>query len=393
MGVTKKKVLIVNNNLVSGGVQRSLVNLIKQVKKDYDITLFLFSKSGEYVKNIPTDVKIIEAAPLLKILGLSQGQTKHLGYGYFFIRALLVLFTKFFSNHLPITMLMLSQKRLVDYDIAISFLHNADEKSFYGGCNEFVLQRVKAKKKITFIHCDFLKYGGNTVRNRNLYKQFDKIATVSNGCRESFVKAVPELSEKTYCVYNCHNHTEYVEKSKINTIEYAEGCINIVTVARLTPEKGLLRALQVIKKLVTENYQLCWHIIGDGSQKSEIEKQIQDNDLSKHIILYGNQENPYSYIRNADLFLLPSFHEAAPMVFEEAKCLGVPIITTNTISAHEMVKQNIEGLVCENNEKALFDTIKQVLNEPFFIETCKDYLQNQSYSNEIASKQFHQLMR
>ncbi|GHH97717.1 glycosyltransferase [Neobacillus kokaensis] len=390
--MVRKRILIVNNNLSVGGVQRSLVNLINQIKDDYDITLYLFSDCGEYRKYIPPAVKVMTGPPLIMLLGLSQKQTKSLGLIYFFIRAVLVVYTKFFGNQFPLTILCSTQRRIHGFDIAISFLHNAHEKTFYGGCNEFVLKRVNAKQKITFVHCDFLNYGGNTARNREVYNHFDRIAAVSEGCRESFIKAIPELESKTYCVYNCNEFSEYKVKADINPVEYSKGGLNIVTVARLSEEKGILRAINVIKRLVDEKYNICWHIIGDGAQRSEIEKHIQMAKISENVILYGNQENPYRYIKNADIFLLPSNHEAAPMVFNEAKSLGVPIITTNTTSANEMVKDNYEGIVCGNSEEEIYNALKRVLEDSFFILRCKDYLNKQIYSNEIAVDQFFKLI-
>jgi glycosyltransferase involved in cell wall biosynthesis len=389
---SKKKLLIVNNNLAIGGVQRSLVNLINQIKDKYDVTLFLFFNSGAYAKCIPPQVKVIEASSLLKLLGMSQPQTKNMGFKFYAIRAVLALYAKIFNNHFPISLLVSTQDKLLGFDVAISFLHNAHEKSLYGGCNEFVLRRVTAKQKVTFVHCDFLNYGGNTSNNRKIYVQFDKIAVVSESCRQSFIKAIPKLETKTYCVNNCHNYSEYLCKANDNPVEYPKDSLNIITVSRLSTEKGIFRGINVIKKLVKENYSIYWHIVGDGSQRREIEKEILNNRLSEHVILYGNQENPYRYIKNADLFLLPSFHEAAPMVIEEAKYLGVPIITTNTTSAKEMVKEGLEGLVCGNNEDEIYSSIKRVLDEPYIIENCKAYLSRRVYTDETALKQFNKLI-
>ncbi|MGA6841334.1 glycosyltransferase [Priestia megaterium] len=389
---SKKKILIVNNNLATGGVQRSLVNLLNHIKEEYEVTLLLFSNSGSYVQHVPSEVKVIEAAPLLRLLGMSQAQARNLGYTAYSLRSTFALYTKIFNNHLPISLLISNQNKLSGFDVAISFLHNAEEKSFYGGCNEFVLQRVQAKLKVAFIHCDYSNYGGNTPKNQQTYKKFDKIAAVSEGCRQSFVKAIPELDERTQCVYNFHNYSEYITKANANPINYSDGHLNIVTVARLSSEKGILRGIDVLKRLVKEKYRIRWHIIGDGSQRNEIEKKILASDLKEYIILYGNQENPYRFIKNADLFFLPSFHEAAPMVFNESKFLGVPIITTNTTSAVEMVKEGFEGTVCENNEEDMYKAIKRVLNDPNIIKDYKNYLTAQNYTNVTALEQFRKLI-
>lgn len=388
----KKKLLIVNNNLTTGGVQRSFVNLLHEIKDQFDVTVLVFSNSGEYRDCLPVRTRVLEGSGFLKLLGMSQVQIKSQGYLYYCARAALVLFAKVFGNRLPIRLLVRTHEKLSGFDAAVSFLHSAPEKYFYGGCNEFVLDRVNAKQKITFLHCDFLNYGGYTARSRQVYKCFDTIAAVSEGCRRSFIKAIPELAEKTYCVGNCHTYSEYIAKSGENPVEYLSDSLNIVTVARLSVEKGILRGVDVISRLVREGHRIKWHIIGNGAQRKEIENRISVTGSASFIFLYGNQENPYRYMKNADVFLLPSLHEAAPMVFAEAKCLGLPIITTNTTSAQEMVADGKDGFVCENSEQGIYETLKDVLGNPQKLQVCREHLAGQKYSNERAVGQFHTLV-
>lgn len=389
----KRSLLLVNNNLATGGVQKSLINLIQKINGQFDITLYLFSNSGDHVKDIPPQVRVIEAPPLIKILGISQAQSKKLGLLYYLVRALCVLYSKLINNHLPISLLLKAQRKLKGYDIAISFLHSGHDKSFYGGCNEFVLERVLAKQKVAFIHCDFLKSGGNTKRNRKNYQLFNKVALVSHACRNVFIEAVPAMSEKAFTVYNVHNYAMYKHLSHLNPIQYEPNYIHIVTVARLSPEKGILRFLHVMNRLREENERVRWHIIGEGALREKIEEEVEKNNLSNHIILHGNQQNPYRFLRNASLLLLPSFHEAAPMVFEEAKYLGVPVITTRTMSASEMIKDNVEGIICDNSEEGLYEAVKRVLDKPFFIEQSKEVLKSRKFSNHIAIEQFMRLIQ
>ena len=167
-----------NNNLDTGGVQRSLVNLLNLISDKYDVTLFVFSNTGEYKDFLNPGVKIIEASPMLSLLGISQEQAKAKGFSLYCARAIMVIYTKIINNHLPIRFLVSVQKKMTGYDAAISFLHNCTANILYGGCNDFVLRRVEAKQKISFIHCDFLEYGGNTAQNRKMYDHFDKIAVV-----------------------------------------------------------------------------------------------------------------------------------------------------------------------------------------------------------------------
>ena len=74
--------------------------------------------------------------------------------------------------------------------------------------------------------------------------------------------------------------------------------------------------------------------------------------VTKQVFFMGEKVNPYAYMKNADYLLVPSYHEAAPLVFDEAKCLGLKIITTDTVSAKELVGTDY-GIVCENEDSAL----------------------------------------
>lgn len=388
----KKKILFVNNNLDTGGVQRSLVNLLNLISNKYDVTLFVFSNSGEYKDCLTPAVNVIEASSMLNLLGISQKQAKTKGLLLYCLRAMLVIYTKIINNQLPINLLVSTQKKMIGFDTSISFLHNCTENILYGGCNDFVLNRVEATQKISFIHCDFMKYGGNILKTRMMYEHFDKIAAVSEGCKKSFLKALPNLEERAHCVYNCNNYVDYRTLATENPIEYPQDSLNIVTVARLSDEKGIIRGIESLHKLNMNNYKIRWHIIGDGPQKNQIEEMIENLRLTDHIILYGNQKNPYRYIMNSDALLITSFHEAAPMVIYEAKSLGIPVITTNTISAEEMVLENSEGFVCENSEEGIYLILKYILDNPSKLNGCKEYLSGQIYNNEEALVQFYSLI-
>ncbi|MBF7097333.1 glycosyltransferase [Alkalibacter mobilis] len=388
----KKKILIVNNNLDLGGVQRSLINLLKAVESDYDITLFLFSNTGEYKDRIPKKIKVIEAKAPLNLLGISQQESKSKGLTMYLLRALLSVYAKVFNNHLPIGFLVSTHPSLKSYDFAVSFLHNMEGHMLYGGCNDFVLRRVKAKNKVTFLHCDFSRCGANTKYTRKMMNSFNKIAAVSEGCKESFLEAMPSLKNRTKCVYNCHDFEEYRTKSEESPFIYDENYVNVLTVARLDAGKGILRGIKVFEKLLQEGFKTKWHIVGDGVLWKTVKDLISELKLDDSIALYGNQSNPYKYMKNADLLLLPSFHEAAPMVFMEAKSVGLPVLTTETISAREMIADGKEGYVCENSEMGIYEKIMFVLSNPLEIEKCKRYLKEQKYSNDMAVEQFHKLL-
>ena len=187
-----KKLLIVNNNMKIGGVQKSLCNLLWNICGEYDVTLCLFDKNGEYLDDIPDTVDVIACDSLFRYLGMSQAECVHLSDRL--KRGALVLGCRLFGRSKVLRLMLKSQKRLPGrYDAAISYLHNGRQNQLYGGVNEFVLDRVDADLKIAYLHCDYLRCGGSNDEINRLYHEFDRIAACSDGCRDAFLQVLPEL--------------------------------------------------------------------------------------------------------------------------------------------------------------------------------------------------------
>lgn len=375
-----KKIIFVINNLQTGGVQISLLNLLKEIHNDYDVTVLSFYCKEEYKKLIPDNVHLIGLNSFFKYFGISQGEIREKPVQYAF-RAVLVTLTRLFGRSFVIKLMSLFQRTIGPYDCAISYLHEARQKSFYGGCNEFVLKKVKAKKKITWLHCDFEQSGANNTDSQKIYRKFDAIVACSEGCRQSFTKCIPDLEPKTYTIRNCNEYCE-IRKLSENDISYDNGFFNIVTVARLSEEKGIDRAIIAIKKCMEKGMHVRYHLIGSGDMEKKLRGMVTENNLSDTVLFYGNQINPYRYVKNADLFLLPSYHEAAPMVFDEAACLGVPILATKTTSTDEMILKENAGYVCDNSQDGITQALIDILKNSQTLKQISEGLKKREFTNQ-----------
>ena len=151
--------------------------------------------------------------------------------------------------------------------------------------------------------------------------------------------------------------------------------------------------IPVMEKLAAEGEKIKWHIIGTGPLELELTKRIRERRLENTILIHGYQLNPYRFIKNADLLLVPSCHEAAPMVFEEGKGLGIPILTTETTSAMELVGDEKAGWVCENSEEGLYRGLKHILEHRPEIEAVKKFLGSQKLDNERPMEQFQRIIQ
>ena len=377
-----KRILIVNNNLAMGGVQKALISLLWNIRSSCDVTLLLFHPEGELLDELPPEIKVIAPKSGYRFLGMPGAAAKT--FGQKLGRSFYAAISRTVGRKAAVGLMGLGQKTLTGYDVAISYLHNGADKAFYGGCNEFVLKHVQARKKIAFLHCDYGLCGAQTPRNAAQYSKFDGIAACSQGCADAFVKANPHLAEKVSVVYNCHRIKQIRALSEEAPVELSEKQLNIVTVARLGKEKGVERAVQALAALGADRDRVHYYIIGDGIMRPEIERLIEQENLKTHITLCGQMKNPYGYIRAADVLLIPSYSEAAPLVIGEAACLGTPVLSTETSSAKELIADTGLGRVCENSVEGLTEGLRTLLLQPLQMD------QAAQLTNDQALAQFHQ---
>ena len=98
-------------------------------------------------------------------------------------------------------------------------------------------------------------------------------------------------------------------------------------------------------------------------------------------------------MKRADALFLPSFHEAAPMVFDEAKTLGLPVLTTETTSSSRLIGLTGCGLVCENSEEGMEKGLREILSKPELLEQFRRKAEQQHLDNQISREQWERLIR
>lgn len=391
----EKRIVFVMTSLRTGGISTSIINLLNELasRTNYSLTLLLFDKKSANGIQLDNTIHIMDAGALPGVIALSQGETKQKSILLAINRLLAGGIAKFISQSAAYKFLFRKSKIQDTWDIAISCTQSSPLHHLYGGCNEFVLDKLKASKKYAFIHCDYITYGLASEYSRNIYARFDGIAAVSNSVRERFLEAEPSFANKTYTVYNCHDYRRIEKLANENPIIYNQEILNFVTMARLGKEKGHYRVLKAMSQLNKEGLHFKWHVVGGGDEQTtkHLQEYVAENKLDNEVIFYGDQKNPYRYIKNAQALLVPSFHEAAPMVYGEAQLLGVPIITTNTVSSLELVQDKKAGVVCENTDYGLYSILKNIVLNPDIL-TKYAFCEHGFDSNTLALNQFNELI-
>lgn len=368
----KKKIIIVDCNAQIGGIQKALIALLKKIHQEYDITLLLLHKKGILLSEIPENIRVITTSSDFKYMGMAQTDCKTNMHRI--RRGLYVLISRYLGRKWAVRLALATVDRSHQeiYDVAIAYSHVASENSFYGGAPEYVLQAVQARKKICYIHCDYAYSGNRSNYSDSIYSKYDSIICVSESTRKHFIAALPDLKNRTYAALNPIDEEDIMHNARLDAVVYDAGYLNLVSVARLTKEKGISRMVNILAKIDTS--RIRYHIIGEGRERIDIENTISEKGLKNVVTLWGEDANPYRYMENADLLVVPSFHEAAPVVFQEARVLGIPTLTTRTTSADEMIGEDY-GFVTDNNDVDLEKKLRELVAEPEILYQKKKRMQ------------------
>lgn len=359
-----KKAIFVVKSLSNGGIEHSLVNLINSIE-DYEMTLIMSKKQAPLLSLIKKPIKVKyltdtglgidtrifvkESFENKKWLSLLRASWR---IGFFLISKNMIPLNNFFLDYYP------SEEE--EYDLAIAYDGGLRVTSSY------VIQKIKAKKKIMWVHEDYSKLievekqtGGS------VFKSFDQIFCVSIGAKEKFVELYPELSDKTDVFYSIYSKNDFYQKALNKKSDYNYEGIKILTVARLGDEKGHDLIPEVISKLKSEGYQFHWYLVGDDDgSKSKLEKEIKNRQLESYLSLMGGKENPFPYYRDCDIYVQPSKQEGYCMSMVEAMAFGKPIVATNFLTAKEFIlNHGIDGLIADVSSESLYENIKRMLDD------------------------------
>lgn len=244
-----------------------------------------------------------------------------------------------------------------EFDAAINYLEIESPA--------FLLDHVKAKKYLQWIHTDI----GNLEKPEDLdvyasdWGRTDRIVCVSKMALANFRGRYPQLQEKTCLIYNFFEEAQ-IRKLGQEVISLPGEKPALLSVGRMTEPKKYLRFLNVLARLRDEGYEFSWHVLGEGIQRREIEEKIRDLRLEDRVFLHGLTDNPYKYMAACDLFVLPSGWEGFPTVTVEAKILGCPVLATDVAGIREQLRHGETGWIVENNEDAIYEGLKRLLNYP-----------------------------
>ena len=387
------RILIANIHMKPGGNRSSLLNLLSNIDlKNNEVDLFLFV-SDEDARAAVSGIKGVKLLSSSFLLGMFY--TPYKAYAekrqvpQMLLKKVMMLLAKTAGTRKTLMFLMLFQKRLRGYDAAISFAHDKWVNGFYGGCNDFVKRKVDAGRKVAWVHNDPYKLAFTRVICERTYEDFDCIVNVSHACKEKFDEIVPGFREKSKVVYNMFN-AEEIRRLSAECDPYEYQGFRIVTVSRLfNLQKRIDRIIECCRRLKAEGFEgFRWHIVGDGPDSGWLREKSALEGVDDILFFEGHKDNPYPYMRHADVFVLTSRYEAQGMVVTESLITGTPVIVTDYEEAFEFVKNNENGIITVNSTDGVYAAVRDILLHREKLAPMRDYIASQEFDNSQALEQF-----
>ncbi|MBI5987097.1 glycosyltransferase [Clostridium perfringens] len=391
----KKKLLFVINNLNCGGAEKALISLLETIDYSrFDIDLLLFKQEGIFMSKIPEEVNLLSEPECYKYFDMSikiallelikKGRIDiaiaRLLFGYVFKTEK----SKVIGEQKVWKYLSAVFSRLdTEYDVAIGYL---EKNPIY-----FCVDKVKAKKKIGWIHNDYEKLGMDKNIDNKYFNNLDYIFTVSEECLNILKNIFPQYNDKFKLMHNIVSAKTIRKLSleEISDVKFSGENINIVSVGRLNYQKGFEMAIEACSILKEKGYKIKWNIVGEGEERSNLERLIKKFNIEDEFKLLGIRENPYSYIAQSDIYVQSSRFEGKSIAIDEAKILNKPIVLTSFSTAKDQIENNSNGVICDMDSSSLANYIEKLIKNDKLKNKLIRNLSKENWGNENEIKNLY----
>ena len=401
----KKRIFIAIHYMEIGGAEISLVGLLHSLDYSrFDVDLFVYRHAGELMEYIPHQVKLLPQEGAYAHLECPISQALKDGY---FRLALARLKAKLkfrsyrkknnpsddFALHQIVALstapCLPSLEKYGEYDLAISFLqpHN------------IVLEKVRAKKKICWIHTDYSNVAVNPEMELPVWSGYDHIISISDAVTGGFLKRFPSLQDKIVLIQNIlpqkfvEDRAALVSPQEVEReMPREEGVVNLLSVGRYSWAKNYDNVPDICRRILDRGCQVRWYIIGYGTEEDVIRSKIKESGMEQNVILLGKKTNPYPYIKACDIYVQPSRYEGNSVTVREAQMLLRPAVVTNYPTAASQIVDKKDGKIVPLENAGCADGIAEFIKDTDLREEIIRNLSRSSYSNEDQAKTLYTLI-
>lgn len=383
----KIKLLFLGITMNCAGTEKAFLSLARHLDYDrFDVTLLLAKAGGPLFEQIPKEIKVIEMPEYGEMFTLSGGTAMRAIWDCYvkknpfvlfeiFPYAVRYLFGKKKRSQTAMRLWVRLMKKMPEvpgeYDVAAAFW--GDKTMFY------MVDKVKAKKKIAWLHFDY----SSPPREDKLYLPYflscDKIINVSKAVDDELKARLPQIADRCEVIENIID-PGLIWDLALQGESFPDPWFTgkrILTIARICEQKGVDFIPPVLRKLTADGLPLRWYIVGGGDEDdvNRLKVQAVTEEVADKLFLLGPKTNPYGFLRDCDIFVLPSRYEGKPITVEEAKIMYKPILVSRYLSAEEQLDGGRLGYITDIGEEGLLRGLKKLLGDP---ELCDMYTERLS---------------
>ena len=390
----KIKILFVLIIAGSGGVEKSLVNLLKNLDRDiYDCKVVLLKKEGTFLGELEEQAEVYEMElddiyktylMTEKIPSLREARATNNLFKAIFLNVIHQMnrFTKkIFHKNTNLFFIYNKIKNIdKDYDIVIDFMGYASFSTYYAS--------KIGRHRVTWIHEQ--RITNNYRELRSCFNKCELICPVCTECAQEYLAKFPSDADKVKVIQNLIDVNKIYNLSKEEPgIDYFQGEQVFVSVGRLSKQKSFDKAIEASKIMKDAGYKFKWVIIGE---ESNLENMIKENNLEGTVVLHGFESNPYTYMKNADVYVQTSIAEGKCTTISEAVLLGKAIVTTDVAGVEEQLCDGKGGIIVPYDAKEIANTLMQLLDHPEEKSKYEKFNSNATVLNNNELYRFNQYM-
>ena len=396
-----KKILIFSHAMEIGGAERALLGLLEAIDTTkYQVDLFLMRHAGELMPYIPENIRLLPESKAYSCMAVPFGNVLKRGMvgvaaGRYLVKRASVKRVRELNlsgendvaleySHkytLPV-MPMVSQ---TEYDLAISFLTP----------HYYVAKKVRAKKKIAWIHTDYATVAVDRESQINMWDAYDYIASISGSVTKSFLSVFPELEKKMLYLPNIMP-TRYMAEMANAFVPEAEmpddGAIKLLSVGRFCSAKNFDNVPDICRRLRNMGLNVKWYLIGYGGGEELIREKIAEAEMQDFVVILGKKENPYPYMKACDLYIQPSRYEGKCVSVVEAQILHKPVVITAYATSASQLRSGYDGAIVPIDNKGCAQGIAAVIRDEALRERLIENTKQNDYTNSGEVKKLYQLM-
>ena len=382
----KKKVAVLLPWLKMGGTNKIALNFMKELSQYCEVTLILSQNCGELLEALPNNIHLI-VDQMDDFKTILKRDLKKLRLIYVLRDLLYYVTIKLGKDSIDNYKYLVNRHSYIcdtEFDCAISYHGQSPERLLN------LLYRIHSKKIVAWIHGEMSFSPDKCKRMEKYYNQLNHFFFVSNPTLESFAKAIPFDETKATVYYNPIDKAEIIQKSKETYVPvFSEDYVNLLTVGRVSSEKGQDMIPAITRRLLDEGHKVRWYIVGDGDMYQEIEKRIKDEQVENSVFLLGIKTNPYCYMKACDIYVQPSYTEGYSTTICEAGMLGKAIVGTKPSGGiRDQITDGIDGFIVDATIEGLTEGIQVLLNNTELKQQFETKIQEKNFEGKGEIQKF-----